>query len=52
MKIDEAALEHNALALITECAENSFSPGQAQKAIEYIMGIIDMTNRMKEALKA
>lgn len=51
MKIDELSIDHNALRLIVECAQNSFTPEECKDAVNYIMGVIDMAEALKEALK-
>lgn len=51
MKIDELSIYYNALRLITECAESSFSEEERKQAIDYIMGVIDLANALKEVLK-
>ena len=52
MKIDELSIDHNALRLITECAESSFSEEERKQAVDYIMGIVDLANALKEELRA
>lgn len=52
MKIDEGLINHNALLLIAEAAQNSFKAEECKDAVEYIMGVLDMAERMKEVLRS
>lgn len=51
MKIDELSIDHNALRLITECVENCFTEEQRKESTEYVMGVIDLANALKEVLR-
>ena len=50
MKIDELLIDHNALSLIASAAQDGFTPEQCKESVDYIMGVIDMAQAMKEVL--
>lgn len=55
MKIDESSINHNALILIDFAIKDSFDEEHADEFLmstfNYIKGVCDMVNAMKDVLK-
>lgn len=54
MKITKDCLRHNALELLREIASNSglTDESQAREDISYMLGVIDMMDRLEKVLDA